>query len=73
MIYLLEQKLLQNANEFRYMYFGIILTILFYLFYKFLHEIIKECKKEENIKSKITKIYKNIDFNHTSSIIIVIE
>ena len=59
MIYLLEQKLLQNANEFRYMYFGIILTILFYLFYKFLHEIIKECKKEENIKSKITKIVKN--------------
>ena len=59
MIDLLKNKLIQNASQFRYMYFGIILTILVFLLYKFIVDIIKIIKGKENKKEKIINILKN--------------
>ncbi len=59
MIYLIKNKLLQNANEFRYMYFGIIITIAAFLLYRLIVDIIKEIRGKENIIDKIKKIIKN--------------
>ena len=59
MIDILKNKLLQNASEFRYMYFGIVLTIIVFLLYKFILEIIKEKNNNDNIKNKLTRLVKN--------------
>lgn len=59
MIDALKSKLLQNANEFRYMYFGIVLTIVIFLAYKFIIQIIKERNSNENIKTKLVNLVKN--------------
>ena len=55
----LAQKLLQNAIQFRYMYFGIILTILVYSFYKFVVFLYGETKAKSDLKNKLYRILKN--------------
>lgn len=69
MIYLLKNKLLQNANQFRYMYFGIVLTILVFLLYKFIIYIVREIKNKDSIKNKMIKLLKN---KYSISIILLI-
>lgn len=59
MVYLLKSKLLQNANQFRYMYFGIIITILAFLLYKFIIDVIQEIKNKDTIKNKLSRLIKN--------------
>ena len=55
----LAQQLLQNANQFRYMYFGSIITILVYSIYKFATFLYKEIKDEGDLKNKLYRILKN--------------
>lgn len=58
----LKDKLIQNANQFRYMYFGIILTVLVFLVCKFINDVIKEIKNgnnKKNMKDIILNILKN--------------
>ena len=59
MINLLKTKLLQNAGQFRYMYFGIILTILAFIGVEFIKSLYKEIKNKGNVKEKIIRILKN--------------
>lgn len=53
------EKLIQNASEFRYMYFGIILTLCIILAYKFCINAKKYIQSNESSKNKIKKIIKD--------------
>ena len=59
MMEIVKNKLIQNADQFRYMYFGIILTILVLLVYKFLVYLKKEIKNNNSTKEKLINIIKN--------------
>ena len=59
MINLLKKKLLENTSEFRYMYFGIVLTILAFLGFQFIKFLYKEIKNRGTIKEKIIRVLKN--------------
>ena len=59
MINLLKKKLLENTSEFRYMYFGIVLTILAFLGFQFIKFLYKEIKNNGTIKEKLIRVLKN--------------
>ena len=59
MINLLKKKLLENTSEFRYMYFGIVLTILAFLGFQFIKFLYKEIKNRGTIKEKLIRVLKN--------------
>ena len=59
MLDLLNRKLLGNASEFRYMYFGIVLTILVFSGFQFIKCLYKEIKNKGTIKEKIIRVLKN--------------
>lgn len=59
MVNLLKRKLLENASEFRYMYFGIVLTILAFSGFQFIKCLYNEIKNKGTIKEKIIRILKN--------------
>lgn len=59
MIVFLKGKLLQNTNEFRYMYFGIVFTILVFLLYKFVIDVMKEKCNKDGVKSKLGRLIKD--------------
>lgn len=69
---LLNNKLIQNAIQFRYMYFGIIFTILVIWGTRFIKDIYKEIKSVGTPKEKIIKILKNKYFIGIISAIIPI-
>lgn len=69
MIDFLKFKLTHNTSEFRYMYFGIILTVFVFLMYRFIKDLIKEIKKEDTLKVKLIRLLKN---NNLIAIIVTI-
>lgn len=52
-------KLLQNANEFRYMYFGIVLTVVVFLFYKFVVSVMNEKSNSDGVRNRLRRLAKN--------------
>ncbi len=59
MLDILNRKLIENASEFRYMYFGIVLTILVFSGFQFIKDLYKEIKNKRTIKEKIIRLLKN--------------
>ena len=62
MIYNIKNKLLTNTNEFRYMYIGIVLTVIVFLLMNYILNIIKIIKSEDKTKNKLLKMIKKPAF-----------